>query len=270
MILYHYTSLETFFKIFNTKEEKITFCATNAYFMNVPKEIAYSFDIFIKSLQLYEEENDINEKKLSIFFLNTNFHNGLFEMTGTPFLISFSESCDDLSMWRFYGKNGNGVSIGIEKEYLLEFSKRKESNNTTLIKCIYEEKTLLEKLKVFWNEYYSSINFKEKSLDMEDFSLIFLLQKIAFIAKQNSFFPEKEWRLCKSDGDKENINFIYKNNIILPYIKLELDRKAIKEIILGPLNSELTKKSISLFLENNNFDNLKSNIIKSKISFREV
>ena len=24
-----------------------------------------------------------------------------------------------------------------------------------------------EKLKVFWNEYYSSINFKEKSLDME-------------------------------------------------------------------------------------------------------
>ena len=166
MILYHYTSLETFFKIFNTKEEKITFWATNAYFMNDPKEIAYSFYIFIKSLQLYEEENDINEKKLSIFFLNTNFHNGLFEMTGTPFLISFSESCDDLSMWRFYGKNGNGVSIGIEKEYLLEFSKRKESNNTTLIKCIYEEKTLLEKLKVFWNEYYSSINFKEKSLDM--------------------------------------------------------------------------------------------------------
>ena len=120
MILYHYTSLETFFKIFNTKEEKITFWATNAYFMNDPKEIAYSFDIFIKSLQLYEEENDINEKKLSIFFLNTNFHNGLFEMTGTPFLISFSESCDDLSMWRFYGKNGNGVSIGIEKEYLLD------------------------------------------------------------------------------------------------------------------------------------------------------
>ena len=270
MILYHYTSLETFFKIFNTKEEKITFWATNAYYMNDPKEIAYSFDIFIKSLQLYEEENDINEKKLSIFFLNTNFHNGLFEMTGTPFLISFSESCDDLSMWRFYGKNGNGVSIGIEKEYLLEFSKRKESNNTTLIKCIYEEKSLLEKLKVFWNEYYSSINIKEKSLDMEDFSLIFLLQKIAFIAKQNSFFPEKEWRLCKSDGDKENINFIYKNNIILPYIKLELDRKAIKEIILGHLNSELTKKSNSLFLENNNFDNLKSNIIKSKISFSEV
>ena len=97
MILYHYTSLETFFKIFNTKEEKITFWATNAYFMNDPKEIAYSFYIFIKSLQLYEEENDINEKKLSIFFLNTNFHNGISQSfycimkKAPPFRQSFFE-----------------------------------------------------------------------------------------------------------------------------------------------------------------------------------
>ena len=96
MLLYHYTSLETFFKIFNTKEKKITFWATNAYYMNDPKEIEYSFKLFIDSLEFFEEETNIKENKLSFFFLETNFHNGLFEMTGFPFLISFSESFDDL------------------------------------------------------------------------------------------------------------------------------------------------------------------------------
>ena len=56
MLLYHYTSLETFFKIFNTKEKKITFWATNAYYMNDPKEIEYSFKLFIDSLEFFEEE----------------------------------------------------------------------------------------------------------------------------------------------------------------------------------------------------------------------
>ena len=212
MLLYHYTSLETFFKIFNTKEKKITFWATNAYYMNDPKEIEYSFKLFIDSLEFFEKETNIKDNKLSDFFKKTDMHNELFKMFGDPFLISFSESFDDLSMWRFYGKNGDGVSIGIDREYLIEFSKGKESQNTNLIKCIYNEKELLNELKIFWHKNYSSFKTNKKSLEMDDFSLIFLLQKIAFIAKQNSFFPEKEWRLCKSDGDKENINFIYKNN----------------------------------------------------------
>ena len=138
MLLYHYTSLETFFKIFNTKEKKITFWATNAYYMNDPKEIAYSFKLFIDSLEFFEKETNIKDNKLSDFFKKTDMHNELFKMFGDPFLISFSESFDELSMWRFYGKNGDGVSIGIDREYLIEFSKTNESPNTNLIKCIYK------------------------------------------------------------------------------------------------------------------------------------
>lgn len=273
MLLYHYTSLETFFKIFNTKEKKITFWATNAYYMNDPKEIEYSFKLFIDSLEFFEEETNIIENKLSSFFLETNFHNGLFEMTGFPFLISFSESFDDLSMWRFYGKNGDGVSIGIDREYLIKFSKTNESHNTNLIKCIYEEEKLLKELKLFWINNYSYFpsNLSEKTLSHQNENLIFLIQKIAFIAKQNSYLPEKEWRLCKSEVNKKNMNFTFKNNVFLPYIKLEFDREAVKEIVLGPcLNNELTKKSMDIFLENNNFNNLKNNIIKSKISYRQI
>ena len=271
MLLYHYTSLETFFKIFNTKEKKITFWATNAYYMNDPKEIEYSFKLFIDSLEFFEKETNIKDNKLSDFFKKTDMHNELFKMFGDPFLISFSESFDDLSMWRFYGKNGDGVSIGIDREYLIEFSKGKESQNTNLIKCIYNEKELLNELKIFWHKNYSSFKTNKKSLEMDDFSLIFLIQKIAFIAKKNSYLPEKEWRLCKSEVNKKNMNFTFKNNVFLPYIKLEFDREAVKEIVLGPcLNNELTKKSMDIFLENNNFNNLKNNIIKSKISYRQI
>ena len=42
---------------------------------------------------------------------------------------------------------------------------------------------------------------------MDDFSLIFLIQKIAFIAKQNSYLPEKEWRLCKSSNSRKEEEF---------------------------------------------------------------
>ena len=69
MLLYHYTSLETFFKIFNTKEKKITFWATNAYYMNDPKEIEYSFKLFIDSLEFFEKETNIKDNKLSDFFI---------------------------------------------------------------------------------------------------------------------------------------------------------------------------------------------------------
>ena len=267
MLLYHYTSLETFFKIFNTKEKKITFWATNAYYMNDPKEIEYSFKLFIDSLEFFEKETNIKDNKLSDFFKKTDMHNELFKMFGDPFLISFSESFDDLSMWRFYGKNGDGVSIGIDREYLIEFSKTNESPNTNLIKCIYEEEKLLKELKLFWINNYSYFpsNLSEKTLSHQNENLIFLIQKIAFIAKQNSYLPEKEWRLCKSEVNKKNMNFTFKNNVLLPYIKLEFDREAVKEIVLGPcLNNELTKKSMDIFLENNNFNNLKNNIIKSK------
>ena len=241
--------------------------------MNDPKEIEYSFKLFIDSLEFFEKETNIKDNKLSDFFKKTDMHNELFKMFGDPFLISFSESFDDLSMWRFYGKNGDGVSIGIDREYLIEFSKTNESPNTNLIKCIYEEEKLLKELKLFWINNYSYFpsNLSEKTLSHQNENLIFLIQKIAFKAKQNSYLPEKEWRLCKSEGDKKNMNFAFKNNIVFPYIKLEFDKEAIKEIILGPcLNNELTKQSIDLFLENNNFNNLKNNIFKSKISYRQV
>ncbi len=97
-------------------------------------------------------------------------------------------------MWRFYGKNGDGVSIGIDREYLIEFSKTNESPNTNLIKCIYEEEKLLKELKLFWINNYSYFpsNLSEKTLSHQNENLIFLIQKIAFIAKQNSYLPEKE------------------------------------------------------------------------------
>lgn len=42
------------------------------------------------------------------------------DRTGYPFVLSLSELCDDLNMWRCYADQGRGVAIGLDKPILDE------------------------------------------------------------------------------------------------------------------------------------------------------
>lgn len=120
--VYHYTTLEALLGgiIPESKADKLCFWATDANYMNDPRELKIDWE------QLKKDTKDIEfiSKLLNSFDLGQN---GAIDNT---FLLSFSENNDSLPMWGMYGKNGDGV--------VLEFDKtRLTTTKNPLIKCLY-------------------------------------------------------------------------------------------------------------------------------------
>lgn len=82
-----------------------------------------------------------------------------------------------------------------------------------------------------------------------DLRLNELISIYALSFKKHSFSYEHEVRLviiCSEDD--RSIKFRPKGNILIPYIELEIDRYALKEIKVGPVeHQDLAMHSLSLF-----------------------
>lgn len=156
-IVYHYTSLDTFFKILDgVKNKNFTFHATDIFSMNDPTEFYHGFKRLWDLLP--EIENDYysyiknnpmvfkidykflcDRYRLSNIWKNLEGNNDewlkayIEEMQRTyrsPFVISFSCHEDYLPMWTTYGDKGMGIALGIDiQEY---FTKNIQDDGTIL------------------------------------------------------------------------------------------------------------------------------------------
>lgn len=270
MILYHYTSVETLLKIIdNIDDGKICVRATHAKFFNDPHEYKLAIALLKSSLNKYEKEKLI--KNGSGKNPITKLFAGMGQLLGDPFILSFSENQDDLTMWRSYGFDGKGVAIGFDKEMLVEYANSETSINTQLIKCQYDKFKIKKELTKYWEYNYDKIDLKDKNkIGLNDFNFPVDLTKFSFSFKRNEYYPEKEWRLCKNDWDDKNIRFKESDGLIIPYINHLLPKEIIKKIIIGPCsNKQLSKESITMFM---NMKNIlaKEFIFSSKVPYRKI
>jgi hypothetical protein len=97
-LLFHYTSIESLLKILQGNGEKIVLRATHTSFLNDPEEFEFANSIITKTLLEYEEENEISEKKSQNLFGRGGIFGSFAYLSGEPFILSFSEHGDDLSM----------------------------------------------------------------------------------------------------------------------------------------------------------------------------
>lgn len=211
-LLYHYTSLETLYVIISNikptskNDAYFTLRATHASFLNDLNE----------GRLLPETLNEIgkNENKLWLSL----------DRTGYPFVLSLSELCDDLNMWRCYADQGRGVAIGLDKSTLYEeyhtYSKGK------LDICRYVSKDeLVDMLKAEKTE--KIIN------DDNVLSLDRLIVDKLLVYKDKSFAAEREWRIHVMDTeDKFRVN--PNSDLIIPFKELKIPLTALKRITLGP------------------------------------
>ena len=117
IILYHYTTMNTFYNMIehslcyeegDIHPKYITMWATHYAFQNDPTECQLFFEGLKAGILDYTKKNNIalNDKEK--------------ELTQHPqynlniFTISFSKQEDDLTMWRGYGQNGDGISLGFD------------------------------------------------------------------------------------------------------------------------------------------------------------
>lgn len=211
-ILYHYTSLDALFSIITNidyeDESNVSFTlrATHASFLNDLNEGR----LLLEALK----EIGINENKLWFSL----------DRTGYPFVLSLSELCDDLNMWRCYADQGRGVAIGLDKPILDEEYQTYSKGKLDICKYVSKDE-LFDILKEDGSEKIIT-NKNVLSLDR-------LIVDKLLVYKDKSFTAEREWRIHVMDTeDKFRVN--PNSDLIIPFKELKIPLAALKSITLGP------------------------------------
>ncbi|MCU4163929.1 DUF2971 domain-containing protein [Carboxylicivirga caseinilyticus] len=266
-ILYHYTSVDTFLKIFKEGTKNICLRATHAAYFNDPYEGKYTVELLEESFRKYEEDNNIKERKQGMNQLVINFiHSAL----GEPYLLSFSEHPDSLTMWRAYGDNGNGIAIGFDK-YVIG-SNPEEKPNVNLIDCLYDESKIKAILQTHWDKVYNNYKINEGKTSYHGSPIFPIYNKFYFGFKRKEYAIEAEWRLCQNVHSTQTKKHRVSNGLIIPYVEHIFPQEAIKKIVLGPcLDPEKSKKSVADFAKYKGLHlNEETDIIISKVSYRNI
>lgn len=261
-ILYHYTSIEALFGGIIVQQpqtdKEICLWTSNCQYMNDPEELNTGIQFASEILNI---SPDVLEEQASKYQ----------QIKDCLYITSFSTATDCLPMWAMYGKNGNGIALGFNKEII-------ETIVPNLYKCVYVTEPNRARLQ-------SEISALIKDSDPKDIEnlpdstgKIFtqFLANIAnfltfyivscFNSKNPAYIYEQEVRtvLLTDEPAKYRIS----NNLIIPYIEQYFPKSALKEIWIGPTNDmNRATNSLRKYLNHMGFNDVE--IKQSKVPYRE-
>ncbi|MCL2480101.1 MAG: DUF2971 domain-containing protein [Spirochaetaceae bacterium] len=268
--IYHYTSLDGFIKILDSK----TFFMFNIYQMNDYKENVTIFDVLTRIIS--QKKSFIPDdylKKLDEVFKN-------FDIAFT-FVSCFTELRDSLSQWRSYGDDGNGICMIINPKNLgINYSLPSPNISS---KCVSFHNVVYatEQQDKIIGEILDQAIRKNGAIDFAN-HVYELIARFAPIFKIKEFQEEKEWRIIYktplleketlgvlSLDSRHDIGFINTRNNLRSYFPLQIDKRkfidSVTGIILGP-KSIIPLMEISTLLNTKGYRNIE--IRKSRISYR--
>lgn len=255
-LLYHYTSMGALCDILKgIKDGNLTLRATHYEYLNDKSECKMLTDY-------YSEYTP--KKKVTLT---------------DAYIVSFSKSKDNLTMYRHYG-NAKGVSLSFDVKLFNEDNKYKlrecdyissrneylEEQTKKIISAlpIYDYKRILKDVETM----STSNNSRREDFDLDSYVKSFKNQKTnridtnltfrciewqnlhSYALKHYSFKPENENRLIILKDDIEGVQFFEKNGLIKPYIDIQIPVSALKQIWLAPgCDEELSRKSILMLFK---------------------
>jgi hypothetical protein len=259
-MIYHYTSTEALLKILSRDHESVTkenyknkVClrATHAKFLNDPHEFELALTLLEKSLLKFEKENPSKNGLSRLIKEYDTSKLLLLAPPGEPYLFALSEHPDNLSMWRAYGINGTGVSIGLDKKMLFDYEN--ENSNTLFSPCYYDLDENISRLSTFWSSIYDKMPLyinegKIEGKTARDFQDFLKIIRHCFSIKSSAYIDEKEWRLCSLRTPKD-VKYRIRSGLLIPYIEHYFRKDIIKSIVIGPCSdAQLSERSIKLAL----------------------
>ena len=208
--LYHYTSTEALLSILNSIDkngETFTLRATHGSYLNDLSEGAL--------LPTALHQLGADESVMEI----------LRDLSGYPFVLSFSEEGDDRFMWECYANQGKGATIGIKPDKLNDAlpSFSGEDYRASLRKCEYT--TVDDLVERYRGEGISEILKNENRTPLSR-----LLQE-AYYYKYKDFEDEHEWRIFITSFPN---GYRATDNGIVPYRELKIPVSALSSITFGP------------------------------------
>lgn len=157
-ILFHYTSLNSFEKILTNGSLKL-FDITKS---NDPQEGMFILECLEAAFKDLYEYTDA--KYLFAHMLMFEFKEDLLTDGRTSELVlatCFCEPRHQLYLWRCYGDNGKGVSLGFSKDALIEFASKTNGMEFKQI-TYYSRDDLVELCKKKWIEFFSNNPISDK------------------------------------------------------------------------------------------------------------
>lgn len=245
-IVYHYTS----FNVLNSILKNNSVWLTGKHHLNDPDE----GDIIFKLLDKYELDEGV---KLDKFREDINVYDF--------FVNCMTTHGDKLSQWRGYGDQGKGVSIGFNFNLIKEHIKG--SKEILLKKVEYIEKSTL----CIPDEVLNSFNAAKKrcsSPSSASDEYLHTIKKDQCSLKYDSYAEEDEYRLIYTTkeykdkiivGSREigNKKYIEINGAIREYYELEIEKKIIEEICIGPKSRNQDICVMRRFLDSMGFSHVK-------------
>ncbi|MGE4266418.1 MAG: DUF2971 domain-containing protein [Deferribacterales bacterium] len=284
-VLYHYTSINTLNNILESRSLHLS----NIHSMNDSTELFYGQNLILDTLENNKSKYFFAES-LKDYFMKYNKEDVAIRLKNkkensyTFFVLSLTINPDNLTLWRLYGDNCKGCSIGILSENIDDYSKhpkRDNQYNYSLSKKMY--KVIYEKRKqsqIVVNYLNSILNFQQENMFSEDdliqyYELISSsLNQIASVFKSKDYRDEREIRLIiETELAKNAIQYKNRNEQEIPFVEVVEKQKEdnlvvpnfISEIYTGPCFDE-NGVSSNHFIKDDITKGKPAIIKKSKIS----
>lgn len=269
-LFYHYTSIETFYKMLeeslrvNTEKDQLQLLirATHSDFLNDQTEGKLFKACLLRDLKIYanKHKHELTEEELSNF-------DALYDVKDA-FVTSFSTLGDSLDMWRAYGGNGKGVCLGFDfsptDPYADNDGKLYFAETINLVECkpflpeeIIDDSIVAEIYDRLINVELDSITRAGHLANGVRYGLKY---------KHRAYWSEHEYRLIHTrlHTDKD-IKFL--EGSLKPYIEYPIDIKRLKKIVLGPcLNPDEMKTKLTTIMRYKGL--LEVDVEKSEIPYR--
>lgn len=216
-MLYHYTSFEALKGILNRADttQKMNFWATRYDFFEDKEEFKLGVVTLNKYLPKVEESLQ-EDRKIANYFKWDNIKDNI--NIPWPYVVSFTNRCDNSYMWLNYADRFNGVVLSVDDSVSVEVP---NAPTMAMRKCIYLEDLTSNKLLDFVrNEYlnaaYRMLNSPSKGLAFNlmvqypqifvQFIAYYLLSFVAPQFKGRNYQKEEETRAILAIPIPEYIN----------------------------------------------------------------
>lgn len=262
--LSHYTTIGGFTGILG----KDTFRASNVSFLNDRRELLHALEAVQGAIKQLSKHTNFLAWEAVIRKVVAQLENGKIPDT---YAICFCRDDDNLSQWRGYGGNVQGVCLTFKKEPLRRAFRELDAR---LYEVAYSNKSTIAKLRDALGDELEDIaeldeivgfsGEKEKYAEMFK-RISLLLPKF----KHLGFKDEREWRaVVQRQIDATELKFRPSGNKIVPYIELKFEKKLpLTSVRVGPgHDQELTIQSLNVFLKSRGYPDVE--IKKSEVPFR--
>lgn len=235
-ILYHYCTVETFFNII---------ASSRMWLSDVEKSNDYQECILCREYVNESIEKYLQGDTKAAKAWKHCYNEGVETSYGTrTFAICFSESCDQLSQWRGYAQDGEGVAIGFDKTILERLNQISEYH-IAFKQVIYDN--IQEYAQEIIDDNIKKLAYKGVGHVALELSRNYRM-KFPFV-KNKCFQEEREWRavICSQIGNYNipgsdeicfsKIKYRTAGGRLIPYIEMNFEnvkKDFIKEIWIGP------------------------------------